>query len=878
MSLELKNYQERTLETLKVFLLKASAAGPAVAYAKHADENDGKRMEYRPIADEKNVPLATLVNVPYVCLRIPTGGGKTVLGAHIIKVASQSFLGKERPLVLWMVPTKQIKNQTLEAFKNPRHPYRQELDDTFGGKVAVFDISDAGNIRPQDISDSMCLVIGTLATARVTDPEIRDFYAHKEDLEPHFLGLNAQQNQFDALENGSPKFSFANLLRMHHPLVITDEAHNANSNLSSTVYDRLSPAAIIELTATPDMAYSNVLVSVSASELKAEQMIKLPVVLKEHTDGWHEAVRDSLQRRAHLEKLAKDEPDYLRPILLLQAENDNQTATVSVIKQHLIDNELIPANQIAIATGDQRELDGVNLFEPGCPVRIVITKDALKEGWDCSFAYVLCSVTNQRSKTDIQQLLGRVLRMPYARTRQNDELNKAYAHVVSASFGLAAQELTNDLEAMGFNLIEAATGIVSAPELDLTGGELPLFPSSLSLQLEKAPDLAGIPDADLAHIKVVPNPDNSGKVTVEITGRLDEATQDAVVATLPVALRKEAKKRLAHHNIRMAANETPAQRNADFSVPKLMLKQGGLVLEVSSDLLNDLTGWSLGVYPADLSAIRFNESAQSFEVDIDGDKVVWRGVQEPARDYLAGFAADWTELELIAFLDRQLRQPDVTQPVMVTWLQAALTSLTQRGFSLAQCVRGKFIIARVLAEQIQNARKLASSANYQVTLFDNEPAVVVNPEFSYRFDSTSYPAHSYCTANYQWKKHFYAFPGDLPHKRKDGSLAEEFQCAVQLDLLDQVEFWVRNLVHPSQFWLPTATGRTYPDFIAKLKDGRLFVIEYKGGDRVSNADSQAKEKIGQLWERASGAKGIYRMVVLNNNGADIRSQLLSAIG
>ena len=72
----------------------------------------------------------------------------------------------------------------------------------------------------------------------------------------------------------------------------------------------------------------------------------------------------------------------------------------------------IPDEQIVVATGDQRGLDDVDLFDPDCQVRIIITKDALKEGWDCSFAYVLCSLTQQRSGTAIMQLLGRVLRMP----------------------------------------------------------------------------------------------------------------------------------------------------------------------------------------------------------------------------------------------------------------------------------------------------------------------------------------------------------------------------------------------------------------------------------------------------------------------------------
>lgn len=49
---------------------------------------------------------------------------------------------------------------------------------------------------------------------------------------------------------------------------------------------------------------------------------------------------------------------------------------------------------------------------------------ALKEGWDCSFTYVFCSVANIHSAKDVEQILGRVLRMPYAKRRKNEVLNR----------------------------------------------------------------------------------------------------------------------------------------------------------------------------------------------------------------------------------------------------------------------------------------------------------------------------------------------------------------------------------------------------------------------------------------------------------------------
>lgn len=878
--MELKDYQKRTLARLALFLAQARVDGPAAAFdATVETSGEETTPTYRFIADEHKAPVASLEGVPYVALRIPTGGGKTVLGAHIIRQTAQTYLEREFPLVLWLVPSRQIKDQTLEAFRNPRHPYRRELDAAFGvGSVSVFDIADNAQIRPQDLTDQVCLVIGTMASARVADTELRDFYADKEALEPHFLKAGLMEGLETKDSANRPNYSFANLLKIHRPLVITDEAHNANTKLSYQVYERLSPSAIIELTATPDWAASNVLVRVSASELKAEEMIKLPVVLKEHVDGWEECLQAALQRRAYLATLAPGEhPDYIRPILLIQAENKNMTATVEVVRQHLIDNERIPEAEIKVATGDQRELDDVDLFDPTCPVTVIITKDALKEGWDCSFAYVLCSLTQQRSGTAIEQLLGRVLRMPYARKRQHDDLNRAYSHVVSPAFGVMAQELTDDLEAMGFNPVEAAQGIEQAA-FELKGGQGGgLLPQVLTLTLPQAPDLSSIPAGDRDRVKVEAAED-AKSVVVTVEGQIDQLTQDAIVETLPKRMRAEATKRLVHHNVRAAAvRETPAQRQVPFCVPRLMLKQGTLTLEVSADLLLDLHGWAIADYPADLASFRYAESTRTYLVDLDGQEVGWQPTAEPQAAYVHGLAGDWSERELVDFLDRKVRQHDITQPELVEWIRKGVAGLLARGFDLVQLVRGKYVIARKLEQQIEAARFKASKSNYQTTLFASDAPVLASFDHAYKFDPNAYPMRYPCPANYRWQKHYYALPGDLPHKRKDGTLAEEFQCALELDQLAAVEVWVRNLAHASQFWLPTPTGRTYPDFVAQLKDGRLLVVEYKGGDRVSNEDSQAKAQMGHLWQKASQGRGIYLMATKDANGLSLSQQLAQSI-
>ena len=867
MALALKRYQQRALESLERFFEGARMGSAADAFAACVDEG----------LDERYKPMPGLTEVPYACLRIPTGGGKTVMGAHIIQSAGRALLEREFPLVMWMVPTTQIKTQTLDAFRDPRHPYRQELDDAFGGKVAVFDVADFTQIRPADVGTKVCVVISTVAALRVNDKEGRKVYEHHEDLEAHFAGSTPDVEYLDKGADGKALASFANLLKLHGPLVIMDEAHNATTPLSYTVYERLGPRAVVELTATPDTASSNVLVSVSAFELKAEDMIKFPVVLKEHTGEWQVAVSSAVARRNSLAKVALDEPDYIRPILLIQAENARGVATVEEVKRHLVDTDGVDEKTIAIATGDQREIDRVDLFAKDCPIEVIITKQALKEGWDCSFAYVFCSVAQVRSDKDIQQLLGRVLRMPYAIRRRQEAMNKAYAHVVTDDFGRAAGELTQSLVNIGFNPMEAAAAIrdeAAAPRLPLQGGALaPVAPPTTRIEVRKPPDLDNVPARDAGRVVFIANATGSGGV-LEITDEINPETVEAIVLTAPPSQRGELAAQVERHQLATAAAKAPSERGAAFAVPRLcMVEQGELEL-LDRGVVSATFAWDLLASPPDLSGFRFNDETMTFEVDIEGREVTYHQVKDDVATYLPGFAQDRSETDLIGWLDHEIHEPSIKQPVLREWLRRAVRGLLDdRGFSLAQLLKGQFILRRKLAEQLLLKKEQAHRDAFQQALFQGGLEVVASdgPDhaFAYPADMTRYPAHAYYQGTYRFKKHYYPVPGDLKN------VGEEFECARAIDLLEEVEFWVRNLVHPTQFWMPTSRQRTYPDFLAKLKDGRLFIIEYKGGDRFSSDEEKEKRLVGDLWASCSNGKGLYLMAQKSDNGRNVRDQLLA---
>ena len=878
--MQLKQYQDDTLAVLRRFFEEARMAGPKDAYETITREPDyADRLGH--YGGTYRAPLSDLPNVPYVCLRLPTGGGKTILGAHAVAVARDAWVEKDYPLVLWLVPTKTVRSQTVEALKNTSHPYRQALDADFDGRVRVFDIADFTHIRPHDLRDHCCIVVGTIQTLRVTNTEGRKVYAHHEEMEPHFSAVLDAAPGLEKLEGGGVKFSFANLLHIHRPLMIVDEAHNAVTGLTREMQTRVNPYAIIEFTATP-RPKSNILYSVSALELKREDMIKLPIMLAEH-DTWQNAVNGAIAKRAALAEAAERDATYLRPIVLFQAQKKNQEITVEALKKHLTDVEHIPDHAIAVATGDQRELDGIDLFDPRCPIEYVITVEALKEGWDCSFAYVFCSVSRIHSATDVEQLLGRVLRMPYAKRRRTAELNRAYAYLSEPSSGASARALTDKLVAMGFEEDEARDNI--EPAQGELGGEDGLFSTSDQPQLAFRHTVTATPEVMAALQKregVTVSGTEEGKVELAVIGLVDNDLEDAIRAALPESEREGFDEAVETHRTKTKDRLSPAERGEKFDVPRLIAEFQGELNFADTDVFMEDHDWSLLNHSSHLDEHEFTirETARSYEIDTDGRHVTYQFAGEEEQLALNVDVAGWTPEALVLWLDRQVRQPDVRQGELIKWLSELVGHLiNRRSLHIAALMRCKFILARKIRDKIGVIRQQERKSVYQHRLFTPEAKVEVSFDDAYAFSFKAGMYQDQRRHRGRWKpgKHFLG-PDHVPafDGADDG---EEVRCAQALDGLPGVKYWIRNMTrHPESFWLPTATDKFYPDFVAMLNDGRLLVVEYKGAHIADGADTAEKRTIGELWQRKSGGKGLFIVAERLLNGRDVYQQLMEKTG
>ncbi|MEG6550426.1 DEAD/DEAH box helicase family protein [Desulfocurvibacter africanus] len=864
--LRLKPYQQRTLEALKTYLQDARLCGdPKKAFKDFvaACVTDPGNQSYRH--------RYGLDHVPYVCLRLPTGGGKTFLASHAVPIAASAYMEKDFPVVLWLVPTNAIRLQTIEALKQPSHAYREAIDNAFNGQVAVFDISEVEQIRPKDLLERVCIIVGTLATLRVSNTDGRRIYAHNENFEPHFTKLPNTAPGLEKDEQGQIKFSFVNVLHQLQPLIIMDEAHKAKTDLTGEVMHRLNPACIIEFTATP--IESNILYRVTASELKAEEMIKLPIILTEHGD-WQKALTATVLTRNALTKAATSDPDYIRPIVLIQAENRAGTATVAEIKKHLIENEKVAENEIAIATGDQRELDGINLFDRTCPIHYVITIEALKEGWDCPFAYVFCSVANIRSNVAVEQFLGRVLRMPYAKRRGNEDLNKAYAHVISPSFAYAAEELERRLTGMGFQDEEARENVkpghLSLPGMD----DLPLFKEStppLILVVSEEPKLYGLKTTG---ISVQVDPLGTGEYKIKVEGSIDDALVETLIQAVPAAQQKEIRRVIEVHRHTHQKEKSPSEKSEQFLVPRLCVEiQGELEIAEKETLLIE-SGWNPNDYSAEFgpSEFSYDDDSRSFSFDIKGNRIVYEPLENTGQRVLPGVALNWTDLMLVRWIDGKIHQADISQPVMLEFIRKCVVSLSKSGIDLASLVRAKYALATAILQKIERYRQEAFKKGFQFGLFGPSAKVETSFNYAFRYDPNNYPAKSFYRGGFQFKKHFYPYVGDL---KSDG---EEFECARLIEACPQVKYWVRNIAREesASFWLPTSSYKFYPDFVAQLQDGRIMVIEYKGEHLADG--SEEKKSIGELWEEKSNGKGLFLMALLSDaHGRDVQKQIQAKI-
>ena len=488
--MRLKHYQEKVITTLKNYLgvlsenkakyQKFLEIEPEMAadydFAKRAFTQATNRSLYH----SKTNGLGE--HLPDVYLKVPTGGGKTLLACHSIDLIHKTYLKKQTGLVLWIVPSSQIYRQTILALKDREHPYRQILDISSGGKTIIKEKTELFNRL--DVAENLVILMLMLPSANRLNKDTLKVFRDQggfTDFFPPEDNYPLQKQMLDSIPNldcfgqegevfqKQIKTSLGNTLKVLKPLVIIDEGHRAYGDQARNTVRNFNPSFILELSATPP-PNSNELVKVTGRELHEEEMIKLDIHLTNKTSlDWKDTMLASYEKRNALEKIAKEYEEntgeYIRPICLIQVERTGKDQRGSGFihsedaKEYLINKCGVPESNIAIKSSEKDDIEGVNLFAKDCEIRYIITKQALQEGWDCSFAYILTILTNPQSATGITQLVGRILRQPSAVKTKIKDLDECYIYTYKPNAATLVREIKNGLESEGLGDIAGRLSI-----------------------------------------------------------------------------------------------------------------------------------------------------------------------------------------------------------------------------------------------------------------------------------------------------------------------------------------------------------------------------------------------------------------------------------
>jgi type III restriction enzyme len=451
--MELKPYQQQVINDLALFLEKLQETKDV----KDAFYNFWSKHPRTPLFPYPGTAIEpykiNVPHVPHICVKVPTAGGKTFIACNAIKTILGAFAYDKPKTVVWLVPSITILDQTIKNLKDSKHPYRQKINSHFGNKVEVFDKAEllqGSGFNATSVKEQLNIFVLSFDSIRTCNKEGRKVFEQ-----------NGSLQSFEALLGKDEEISLMKVMQYLNPMIVVDESHNAETDLSVDMLKELNPCFILDLTATP-RKNSNIISFIDALELKKENMVKLPAIVYNHQDKT-EVINSALQLQKRLELQAIEEEKkggkYIRPIVLFQAQPKNgkdflheeeEKSNVQKLKEKLIELK-IPAKQIKIKTANINEVKGIDLMSKDCEVRYIITINALKEGWDCPFAYILASLADKSSAVDVEQILGRVLRQPHVMKHSYPLLNLCYVLTASSKFLDTLDNIVKGLNKAGFS-------------------------------------------------------------------------------------------------------------------------------------------------------------------------------------------------------------------------------------------------------------------------------------------------------------------------------------------------------------------------------------------------------------------------------------------
>ena len=863
--MELKPYQQQVINDLERFLeYQSQFRNPLKAFNQYWEDRvgkyqvmpDGSTKGMRPYKD--NIPGAT-----HIAMKVPTAGGKTFLACQAVHAISKSFDAAKPKAVVWLVPWSNLLQQTTANLSNPVHPYREKLNSLFGNRVEVYEknqLLQGAGFNPSSVQEQLNIFVFNFSSLRIDSrkQDDRKIYQQNGALEPFRNLVDPELVLPDTDET-----ALINVIRSLNPIVIVDESHNAESDLSVEMLNNLNPSFILDLTATPKKN-SNIISFVNAMALKKESMVKLPVIVYNHHKK-EEVITSALHLQRQLELLAMEEEKvtgkYIRPIVLFQAQSNitgKDNTTFQRIKEQLVQLK-IPEEQIKIKVSGLDELKGIDLMNKDCPVRYIITVNALKEGWDCPFAYILASLADKSSAVDVEQILGRVLRQPYVTRHQKPLLNLSFVLSASAKFQATLDNIVKALQNSGFSRDDYMAE--EAPEEKMSDDDV-LQQELFGEPKENAPDEIDIdkidfdPEAGLTAEEIGNANFTVKQITqkAETEGQSFEQKAEVYSEDNSDYLLREMGKQTTCYRIEMqyqALAESIMIPQFYRRVPKEEL-HGAILFEELSSEEQLLTRSSL------LDGFRL--AGKSTEIDFDEISTEVYQVDYNEQKHTATKDKILNRSKTI-LIDTILSKPKEKQIKEVTKLIVGklgdmtpishedLTKYVIRVFEdltndqVRQIVNNEYLYISKIKTKIRGLE--AEYAKDQFLKFLDTNNIFVKPSFRFKKELTHVSPSS---------------PISKSLYEREGSINNfEQEVIMNIAALDNVLFWHRNPEKGKGFALNGFDSDHYPDFIIYTLKGNLILIETKG-DYLDNEESRVKNSLGKRWAEKAGENYKYFMV------------------
>lgn len=856
--MELKSYQQKVIENLEEYLVYVQEhKNVSKAFNQYWEDKIGP---YNPLDNTGMQPYKNNIpNTAHVCIKVPTAGGKTFIAVNALHSIFSAYDTSKTKAVIWLVPWSNLLQQTVNALSNPEHPYRQKLNTLFNNKVIIYqkeDLLQGSNFNPSIVKEQLSIFVMSFASLRANNKDDRKVYQENGQLES-FVPQYA--NRKHILE-GVDDTALINVIRSLNPVLVVDESHNAESDLSVDMLKNLNPSFILDLTATPK-ANSNIVSLVPAIELKKEHMVKLPVIVYNNHDKT-EVINNALHLQRKIEILAKKQESeggkYIRPIVLFQAQsktNDDNT-TFEKLKQQLLGLG-IPENHIKIKTANIDELKGVDLMDKSCEVRYIITINALKEGWDCPFAYILASLADKSSAVDVEQILGRVLRQPYVQKHKAFQLNLSYVLTASAKFNETLQSIVEGLKASGFSgnehrVVDKMTEEEKTSQV-IDPVETFLFPEQKTDTQEDT--------IDKSRISFDPNATEDEIETTDVIAEI-ETMADEQNKELEKQIEEQGKQPVDENIFQEMGDKVKRYRVKESNkewIDKIDFPQFFLKV-TASDIFG--TDEELLNRESLLKDFKLSEEDTKIEFDKISSDLYKIDLTETVKD---NYTPDWVKIE-----DNMVKDP-IAEYILAKPKDAQISDVTHQIMQIIGNLYPipdqeiKKYVGRILngmnAEQMHDI--LVRKWSYTDKIRD-KIRMLSDSYAEKRFMELIKSKKISTKENWKLKKEI--VPGNTGSSignslyEKEGAMNNfEEKVIMEIGTSSNIAFWHRNLDKGKGFYINGYKANHYPDFILQTKSGKTILVETKG-DHLDGSDSEGKCRLGNEWEKQAGQNFAYFMI------------------